>query len=110
MLPTTKTTKAILVVDCDGSLDESAVPVLQQRGYEIFRASDAAGAMWILRRVNIDLVLLDACVKDAWELLEAKGADPRLSEIRLVLVSVGAGEIGVSDHGGVDEIVAPAYV
>jgi len=108
MRPTKKTRRAILVVDCDGSLDESAVPVLRERGYEVFRASDAAGAMWILRRVNIDLVLLDACVRDAWELLETKAADPDLAAIRLVLVTVGAGEIEFS-HDAIDEAVVPAY-
>jgi|RhiMetdeSRZDD1v2_1073273.scaffolds.fasta_scaffold411856_3 CheY-like chemotaxis protein len=108
MYPMTKPVpRTILVVDCEGSLDVSAVPVLRQRGYEILRASDAAGALWILRRVQIDLVLLDACVPDAWELLEIKAGDPDLVEIRVVLVTVGAEELG-GTRQGIDEIVAPA--
>jgi CheY-like chemotaxis protein len=99
--------RSVLVVDCDGSLTESAVPVLVERGYVVHHASDASGALWILRHTAIDLLLLDGCVSDGWELLEVKAADPDLADIRVVLVTVGAAEI-TPIHGVVHEAVTPA--
>jgi DNA-binding response OmpR family regulator len=95
--------RAILIVDADGGLVEASVPELETRGYHIYRASDGGGALWILRRVAIDLILLDRCVEDADELLAARAADPDLAQIRLVMVTVGAGEAHV--HGSEEHVV-----
>jgi DNA-binding NtrC family response regulator len=107
MLPSSDLVRTILVVDCDGSLTEAAVPVLAERGYNIHRASDASGAMWILRQTQVDLLIVDNCVEDAHELLEAKANDPELAEIRVVLVTVGATEIAPVP-GMFHEAVMPA--
>lgn len=97
--------RAILIVDADGGLVEASAPVLQDRGYRIYRASDAGGALWILRRVAIDLILLDRCVEDAEELIAMRAEDADLAAIRLVLITVGAGEVA---ERNVDETVMPS--
>ena len=100
--------RTILVVDADGVLTEASMPTLLERGYRVHHATDASGAMWILRNNEIDLLLVDACVGDAWELLEIKAADPELADIRVVLVTVGASEMQPIP-GMVHEAVAPAF-
>ena len=105
MIPTHVQT--ILVVDADGTLTDASMRTLVERGYQMHHAADAASAIWILRHARIDLVLLDGCVPDAWELLEIKANDPAIADIRVVLVTVGASEI-TPMTGLFHEAVAPA--
>jgi DNA-binding NtrC family response regulator len=106
MLPT-HLVRSILVVDSDGALLEASVPVLVERGYRVHHASDADGALWILRRTAIDLLIVDNCAIDVHGLLHAKSRDPDLADIRVVLVTVGALDMAPL-HGLVHEAVMPA--
>jgi two-component system, OmpR family, response regulator len=87
----------VLLVDDDGDLREAAAPVLVQRGYEIHHAACGASALWLLRRLEIDLVVIDGSVPDCAEFLSLKKRDPRLEDIRVLLITVGATEITHED-------------
>jgi DNA-binding NtrC family response regulator len=96
--------RTVLLVDDDGDLAEAAAPVLVERGYAVRHCSDGGSALWLLHRIHVDLVVIDGSAPHCQDLLAAKAADPRLSEIRVLLVTVGAAELEPDD---VDVEVAP---
>jgi len=83
----------VLIVDCDGDVSSRTSRTLEARGYVVHRAQDGASAVWMLRRMPIDLIVLDLCCDNAKELLALRDHDPRLADIPLLLITVSAGEL-----------------
>jgi CheY-like chemotaxis protein len=80
----------ILVVDDDVEIRETVVEALRERGYEALGARDGLEALDTLRsRSPWCLILLDLMMPnmDGWQMREAQLADPKLSEIPVVVVS-----------------------
>jgi DNA-binding NtrC family response regulator len=64
---------AVLVVDDDAGIRESAAIALEKVGHKVFRASDAASALQLLREHRVDVVVSDIYMpgQDGLALLQA---------------------------------------
>lgn len=85
----------VLVLDCDGDLGDqtSLVRQLRERGYGVVRATDGHSALWMMSRMAIDLVVVDLCATNSMEFLHEKSVSPALTNIPVLLVTVGAEEL-----------------
>ena len=79
----------ILVVDDDHAVRVRLRALFESAGYVVFTATDGLMALALLRRlpelprlVFLDLVMP---IMDGWEFLEAKLAEPRWSQLPIVL-------------------------
>lgn len=95
-----KRTQTVLVLDDEGSANR-AVQALIDRGYGIVRASDGWSALWLLRRANVDLVLVDLSAPGAFEFLEEKARDLQMVEVPLLVVTVFAEELRAAGYPNV---------
>jgi len=80
----------ILVVEDDVDLREILCEVLGEMGCTPVGVSDGAAALdWLLagNRPTLILLDLDLPVMDGWRFREAQAADPRLSDIPVILLS-----------------------
>ena len=55
---------SILIVDDDGVMQETLSDVLKKRGYEIFSVGSGSGALSLIKKNVIDLILLDMRLPD----------------------------------------------
>lgn len=81
--------KTILIAEDDDTLRGILVDKLQQSGYIVTPAENGEVALDILRSTPPDLLLLDIIMpkKNGMEVLEAMHADPKLSQIPVIVVS-----------------------
>ena len=55
---------SILIIDDDEVMQETLADVLRKRGYEIFSVGSGNGALSIIKKNVIDLILLDIRLPD----------------------------------------------
>jgi len=81
----------VLVIDDELDTRELLGSLLRDEGHDVSTAADGAEALEYLRGSDAlpSLILLDLVmpVMDGWEFLEARGRDPRLNGIPVVLIS-----------------------
>jgi CheY-like chemotaxis protein len=80
----------ILIAEDDLAIIELVEVTLRSEGYEILTATDGVAALEILRREQPDLVLLDIMIPrlDGYDFIRQAKADPRTTEIPLLVLSV----------------------
>jgi len=102
----------ILFADDNADMREYVHRLLSARGWQIETVSDGAAALERARAAPPDLVLADVMMPalDGFALLEAMKADPRTSEVPVILLSARAGEaasIEAMESGADDYLVKP---
>jgi len=82
--------RTILVVDDDAEIRDLAELVLRGGGYQVLNASSGWEALDAVRRVSVDLVLLDVNMPemDGWELLRLLKADEVWRDLPIVMFTV----------------------
>lgn len=81
----------ILLVEDDGDLREAMLDTLEDAGYTVFSAPNGQEALsWLREAEHLpSLILLDLMmpVMDGWQFREAQRADPRVSNVPVVVLS-----------------------
>ncbi len=100
--------KTILVVDDDKSIVRLVSSYLEQEHFKVFSAYDGVGALQILRREVIDLVILDLMMpeRDGWDVTRTIRNDKRLEDVPIIMLTARIGdtdkilglELGADDY------------
>ncbi len=80
----------ILLVEDDSGIRESVAEVLELEGYQVAAVSNGADAVeWLSRERPPDVLLVDLVmpVMNGFELLARVKADPRLADVRAILMT-----------------------
>ena len=94
LLPTSAPTpgmgQAVLVIDDDESVRDLMQRYLQQEGFSVVTASSGPQGLRLAKQVQPVAITLDVLMPgmDGWSVLEALKADPLLSEIPVILVTM----------------------
>lgn len=103
----------ILVADDDADHRELLTMALHRHGFEVVAASDADGALRLIRDGGIDAALLDVRMpgETGIELCERLRAGPETAALPIMLVSadVGGNRITTALAAGADDYVAKPY-
>jgi CheY-like chemotaxis protein len=80
---------AVLLVDDDGALRETAAEVLRLAGFEVSTAENGAEALQFLAGASVGVILLDLRmpVLDGWGFLRHRADSAALSAIPVIIVS-----------------------
>lgn len=80
----------VLVVDDDPDVRELMKRILEKAGYSVETAVDGAEAMELARKVKPGLITLDVMMADldGWTVLSRLKADPELSDIPVVMLTM----------------------
>jgi len=78
---------SILIVDDDGVMQETLSDVLKKRGYEIFSVGSGNGALSIIKKNVIDLILLDMRLPDIDGLEVLKKIKESDTEILVIMMT-----------------------
>jgi sigma-B regulation protein RsbU (phosphoserine phosphatase) len=91
---TLKAANPVLVVDDDALNREMLSALLRRNGLDVIEAEDGLGALELLERQPIDLVLLDVMMPklDGYGVLQRMNANPRLQDVPVLVIS-GLSEI-----------------
>ena len=104
--------KNILVIDDESDILDFVSKVLRDGGYGVATAQDAEEGLAILRKMKIDLLLLDIMLPrvDGWSMIKIMKGDSRLKNIPVAMLTarVDAHDkvIGLKE-GAVDYICKP---
>ena len=81
----------VMVVEDEQSLREPLVYLLEKEGYEVIEAGDGASALEHFKAEPIDLILLDIMMPgmDGWSVLSAIKSDPEISDIPVIMLTMG---------------------
>ena len=100
--------KTILVVDDDKSIVRLVSSYLEQEHFKVFSAYDGVGALQILRREVVDLVILDLMMpeRDGWDVTRTIRNDKRLEDVPIIMLTARIGdtdkilglELGADDY------------
>jgi DNA-binding response OmpR family regulator len=84
----------ILVTDDGGALARALSHLMTREGFAVRLALDADAALSAASDQRPDLVVLDAAIKgrDGYEVCRRMRADPKLSGIKIVMLSARCGE------------------
>lgn len=84
-----RTPATVLVVDDDALNRRLLGRGVEHLGHRVTSAADGAGALEMLRRGDVDLVLLDLVLPgiDGFEVLTAMRADPDLADVPVIVIS-----------------------
>ena len=82
--------KLVLVIDDDLAVHELLEGVMKKEGYRVESASDGIEGLKKARQMRPDIITLDVYMpgKDGWTVLGELKADPELSEIPVIMISV----------------------
>ncbi|HET9452311.1 MAG TPA: response regulator [Aggregicoccus sp.] len=91
----------VLVVDDEFDILEAVKGILELEGYRVLGASNGAQALSAMQQTLPDLVLADLMmpVMDGLELLKTMGADERLSQVPVVLMSALKPRVEQREYG-----------
>jgi CheY-like chemotaxis protein len=101
----------VLVVDDNEALRENLAECLAGEGYEVAAAPDGSAALDLLSAHPVpDVVLMDLAMPglDGRELAQAIRASPRLSGLRLVLIT-GHGDVELAPQLPVDVVLRKPF-
>ncbi len=81
--------KKIMIVDDDQHLVLGLLPRLRTNGYKVISAPDAISAIWVARKENPDLIILDLGLPggDGFTVLERMKELPELAHIPVIVLS-----------------------
>src|SRR6185312_16955750 len=87
--------RTILLVEDDPDVRDSLQDILEDEGFDVIPAANGKQAIDFLTLndpIGADLVILDLLMPmvSGWEVLETMTADPRLSEIPVLVLSAAA--------------------
>jgi two-component system alkaline phosphatase synthesis response regulator PhoP len=84
----------ILVMDDEIHIVRLVRDYLEQAGYQVLSASNAAAGLHILRCESPDLVILDLGLpdRDGWDLTRQIRADPRLAAVPIIMLTARVAE------------------
>ena len=90
----------VLVVEDEGDLRQPLAELLAGAGYEVDTAANGLDALRSARSAPPDVIVLDLMmpVMNGWEFLRARGADPRLAAIPVVVTSAALGAAPDASH------------
>lgn len=99
----------VLVADDDAVIRRLLEVNLEMEGHEVLHAGDGTEALDVIRREDLDLVILDVMMPDldGWTVRAEMLEDPELADVPVIFVSARAQE---SDKRRGDELRAAAYV
>jgi DNA-binding response OmpR family regulator len=104
--------KKILVVDDEKDILDFVSRVLTDGGYKVFTALDANQGLELLKKEQIDLLLLDIMLPqvDGWEIMKIMKKDVQLKDIPVAMLTARVDShnkiIGLKE-GAVDYICKP---
>ncbi len=92
---------SVLVVDDERDIREAVSEVLASEGFDVWAASDGAEALAKARAVHPNVVLLDLMMPgmNGWEFFAARGRDPELAVIPVIVLSA-LGHVSGLDAAG----------
>jgi signal transduction histidine kinase/DNA-binding response OmpR family regulator len=103
----------VLVADDNADLRDYVRRLLEAAGYEVDVAAHGEAALEAARQDRPDLLLTDVMmpVMDGMQLLRAVRADPRLSDLPVVMLSARAGEDAQVEglEGGADDYLSKPF-
>jgi CheY-like chemotaxis protein len=81
--------RCVLVVDDDPGICLLLVTFLRWRGFRLLEAHDGTEALAAMRGGKADVVVMDLMMPEVsgWDVLRARGADPSLMAIPMIVVS-----------------------
>ncbi len=103
----------ILLIEDDARIREVVERGLGARGFVVSSAADGATGLDLVRKLDIDLVLLDLILPDTTGvnlLEEIRAARPRLAVIALTALGDTASKVGGLDAGADDYVTKPFSV
>ena len=82
----------MLIVEDDESVREYLRMLLEQAGYSVIAVENGATALAFLRRVRVDVIVLDLMmpVLDGWTVSDTMQSDPQLAHIPIVVFTAAA--------------------
>jgi CheY-like chemotaxis protein len=89
-MPTTTTAGTVLVIDDDATARTLVTRHLAKAGYRVEEASDGRAGLARARELRPDVITLDVLMpgQDGWTVLSTLKADPTLSDIPVIMLSV----------------------
>ena len=101
--------KRILVVDDDPDARDFLIQYIQELGAEAKECGDSTRVLDLVREFKPDLVTLDIMMPESngWEVLAAMKADPTLSHVPVVIISMVADRNKAISLGAVDALTKP---
>ena len=104
--------KTILVVDDEPGVIEILQINLEYEGYRVIGVSQGLDALEKIRAENPDLLILDVMMPgmNGWQVLERMGADPKMAQIPVIMLTVLAEDMDVVkglEKGAVEFITKP---
>ena len=101
--------KKILVVDDDPDARDFLIQYIQELGAEAKECGDSTRVLALVREFKPDLVTLDIMMPESngWEVLAALKADPTLSHVPVVIISMVADRNKAISLGAVDALTKP---
>ncbi len=100
----------VLPVEDDPATRAALASMLEERGYQVLRASDGREAIDLLRATpDVRVVVLDLVlpVMDGWRLRAEMSADPKLASIPVVAISAYGDRVASNPLPGVDYFDKP---
>lgn len=100
----------VLLIEDDARMREVVERGLDARGFVVTAAPDGTTGLELVRKLDVDLVLLDLILPDmkGFEVLEAlRAAKPRLPVIALTALDDPSSKVGGLDAGADDYITKP---
>ena len=97
-------TKTVLLVEDDADIRDSLQDILEDEGFDVIPAANGKQAIDFLTLndpIGADLVILDLLMPmvSGWEVLERMTADPRLSDIPVLVLSAAAAPMPARAQG-----------
>jgi CheY-like chemotaxis protein len=97
-------TKTVLLVEDDADIRDSLQDILEDEGFDVVPAANGKQAIDFLTLndpIGADLVILDLLMPmvSGWEVLERMTADPRLSDIPVLVLSAAAAPMPARAQG-----------
>ena len=88
----------ILIIDDDPDITEAMTVILENKGYEIFRAGDSSEGMERLKESRPDLIILDVMMRtsqEGFELSRELKHDPQYKDIPILMLTAVKGKTGI---------------
>lgn len=87
--PDRMTCPCVLVVDDEPDIRNLLAAILRQEGYKVLSATNGAEALEAMAKAEVNLVVLDLMmpIKNGFDVLEVRAADPKLQRIPVVVVT-----------------------
>ncbi len=84
----------ILVIDDDQHMIAIMQRVLRREGFEMLSAASAEEGLQLARQTQPEVIVLDIMLpdRDGWAVLKALKADPTISHIPVIILTMGSGE------------------